>query len=98
MLYNLIPLMDAIGAVSFLFAFRFAWKSIPHAGESRAYWILLSFGMLQAFAYCLSSMLETLGYNTAAFSAFKPILAAALIVNLSLAAILSYVSVTRPFD
>lgn len=98
MMYDLIPIMDAIGAVAFLFAFRFAWKSIPHAGESRAYWIILSFGMLQAFAYCLSTMLETLQYNAQAFSEFKPILAAALIVNLSLAAILSYVSVTRPFD
>lgn len=98
MMYDLIPLMDAIGAVAFLFAFRFAWKTIPHAGESRAYWIILSFGMLQAFAYSLSTLLESLGHNAPAFGEFKPILAAALIVNLSLAAILSYVSLTRPFD
>ncbi|MEK6971066.1 MAG: hypothetical protein AABW68_05285 [archaeon] len=98
MMNELIPLMDTIGAVAFLFAFRFAWKSIPHAGESRAYWIILSFGMLQAFAWSLATMLESLGFNPVAFAAMKPILATALLVNLSLAAILSFVSLTRPFD
>lgn len=98
MLTEWIPLIDAIGTIAFLFGFRFAWKIIPHAGDSRAYWIIFSFAMLNGFAWALTNMMESLGLSPMAFEPMQPVLAGALFINLSLAGILSYISITRPFD
>ncbi len=94
----LIPAVDLVGTLAFLAAFQYSWKTIPGAGESRAYWIIFSFGMLLAFAFSLSTTLGELGLSTAVFEEMEPILLVMVTVNLSLAAILSYVSLTRPFD
>lgn len=94
----MIALIDAIAMVAFLLAFQYSWRLIPTAGESRGYWIIFSFAMLLAFAYSISSTFEWMGLSAAIFDEFEPPLMAIVTTNLSLAAILSYMSLTRPFD
>ena len=91
-------LLDAAAMAFFLGGFFYAWKTIPGASESRAYWIILSFAMLLGFAYSLSSALEWLNFSPAIFDEMQPLLMTVVVVDLSLAAILSYVSLTRAFD
>ena len=93
-----IALIDALGMMGFLLAFRYAWMTVPRAGESRSYWIIFSFGMLLAFGWALSTTLEWMGLASMAFDEIEIPLLAAVAVNLSLAAILSWVSLARPFD
>lgn len=95
---SVIPWLDAVAALAYIGAFQYAWRTIPSAGESRAYWIIFSFAMLLGFAHALSNSLEWMGLAPSAFDEMQPVLMAIVVVDLSLAAILSYVSLTRPFD
>ena len=98
MLDVFIPAIDAVGTMAFLAAFQYAWKTIPCAGESRSYWVIFAFAMLLGFAFAISTTLAELGLGTAVFTEWKPILLVIVTIDLSLAAILSYISLARPFD
>lgn len=95
---ELLSIMDIVGMLSFLIAFRYAWKIIPRSGESLGYWIVYSFGMVIGFAWSLSVALEGLGYVPAFFHAAATPLLAVAATDLIICSILSFVALTRPFD
>lgn len=95
---EILSLINVVGMLSFLVAFRYAWKIIPRSEESLGYWIIFSFGMVMGFAWSLAVTLESLGYVPTFFHAAQTPLLAVAAADLIICAILSFVALTRPFD
>ncbi|MEK6902629.1 MAG: hypothetical protein AABX02_03525 [archaeon] len=95
---EILSLMNVVGALCFIVAFRYAWKIIPRSGESLGYWIIFSFAMVMGFAWSLAVSLEGFGMVPSFFHAAATPLLAVAAADLIICSILSFVALTRPFD